>query len=401
MNCGLRNAAVLALTLGLFAEAGSFAAGQVSFDELQTVLGRAGENKAQLLTALKRVAADQSEGMQFLIANMPQRDLETLSAEFLLENTGLAYRAMEGAPWADQIPKEIFLSDVLPYANVSERRDAWRKDFYERFSPSVKDCKTATQAAERLNRSIFKELKVKFSRRRAKADQSPHESMKTGLASCTGLSILLVDACRAVGVPARFVGTPLWADRSGNHSWVEIWDRGWHFTGAAEPSPKGLDHAWFVHRASQARHDPPRHAIYAVSYKITPLKFPMVWNRRADYVRAVDVTDRYTQQREPLDPNLTRLSIRVFDKRGGDRVAAKTRILSGEDGGQVFQGISKDERFDFNDHLIADVPIDKEYRLELHHENKCLRETFTPTQQEMLLTFYMSDGQEQRQTRSR
>ena len=62
------------------------------------------------------------------------------------------------------------------------------------------------------------------------------ESMETGLASCTGLSILLIDACRSVGVPARFVGTPLWADGSGNHSWVEIWDGGWHFVGAAEPA---------------------------------------------------------------------------------------------------------------------------------------------------------------------
>ena len=47
---------------------------------------------------------------------------------------------------------------------------------------------------------------------------------------------MVIDACRAVGVPARFVGTPLWADKSGNHSWVEVWDKGWHFTGAAEPA---------------------------------------------------------------------------------------------------------------------------------------------------------------------
>lgn len=31
-----------------------------------------------------------------------------------------------------------------------------------------------------------------------------------GYASCTGLSIMFLDALRSVGVPARLVGTPAW-----------------------------------------------------------------------------------------------------------------------------------------------------------------------------------------------
>jgi len=77
-------------------------------------------------------------------------------------------------------------------------------------------------------------VQVAYSREREKADQSSFESIASGKASCTGLSILLVDACRAVGIPARVVGTPLWVDRSGNHTWVEIWDDGWRYLGACE-----------------------------------------------------------------------------------------------------------------------------------------------------------------------
>merc|ERR1711879_1101771 len=46
-----------------------------------------------------------------------------------------------------------------------------------------------------------------------------------GYASCTGVSILFVDALRSVGVPARLVGTPAWNGKPerGNHNWVEIW----------------------------------------------------------------------------------------------------------------------------------------------------------------------------------
>src|SRR5262249_33179733 len=145
------------------------------------------------------------------------------------------------------------------------------------------------------NRTIFSKLKVVYSTQRNKPHQSPRESMATGKASCTGLSILLSDACRSVGIPPRLVGTPLWADKSGNHTWVEIWDHGWHFTGACEPDPKGLDRGWFVGNASKAQKDSSIHSIYAASFRKTPLSFPMVWSPGRKDVYAENVTDRYTQ----------------------------------------------------------------------------------------------------------
>jgi len=267
--------------------------------EVEDALGRAGTNRAQLETALEKVPAGRREGMEFLIANMPARDLITLNADFLLENVKYAYEAMEKAPWGRQVPKDIFLNDVLPYASVNERRDQWRRDFYARFLPMVEGCTNASLAAARLNQKVFPAIKVHYSTRRPKADQSPYESIEAGMASCTGLSILLIDACRAVGIPARFAGTPLWTNKSGNHSWVEIWDNGWHFTGAAEPSGDLLDRAWFVGRARTAQRDNPIHAIYAASFKKTPLLFPLVWDQHVDYVHAVNVTDRYAPPPEP------------------------------------------------------------------------------------------------------
>lgn len=260
--------------------------------KFEPALARAGNNVAQLRKALDEIPADQRQGMQFLIAYMPEHDLQSLSAEFLLSHVQSAYHAWDQAPWKERIPQDIFLNDVLPYASINERRDAWRADFYQRFKPLVSQARTPSQAAILLNREIFKLLNVQFSRQRPKADQSPYETIQAGTASCTGLSILLIDACRAVGVPARLAATPLWVDKSGNHSWVEIWDGQWHYTGAGEPS-EALDQAWFSGKAATARHDQKRHAIYAVSYQHTDLKFPMVWDRDVDYVYAVNVTDRY------------------------------------------------------------------------------------------------------------
>ena len=43
--------------------------------DITAALSRAGENRPQIEEALRRSADDQREGMQFLVAHMPQRDL--------------------------------------------------------------------------------------------------------------------------------------------------------------------------------------------------------------------------------------------------------------------------------------------------------------------------------------
>ncbi len=242
--------------------------------------------------ALKQqLPANQYAAVDFLLANMPDTDRQTLTPDFLEEHIAYAYRARETFPWAKDVPEEIFISDVLPYANLNEQRDAWRKPFFERFGNQVADCQTAGEAAIRLNTSIYDELNVHYSRQRSKTCMSPFEMMEEGKATCTGLSILLVSACRAVGIPARVVGTPVWVEGGGNHTWVEIWDDGWHSIGASES--KALNKTWFAKRAAQQIADNPRHAIYAASFKRTDTFFPLVWAPRKQSVYAINVTANY------------------------------------------------------------------------------------------------------------
>ncbi len=298
------NARLLLLAAPLIAFPGPVTAGPPDAwwpDDVAQALVRAGDNRAELQKALAGVPRDQRPGMAFLIANMPEHDLRALKADFLLTNVALAYQARREVPWGADIPEDVFLDDVLPYANVDERRDAWRQEFHDLCMPLIKDCKTPTQAAMRLNAELFKKLGVKYSTARKAPNQSPKESMASGKASCTGLSIVLVDACRAVAVPARLVGTPLWANKSGNHTWVEIWDQGWHFTGACEPDAAGLDRGWFVANAAQARKDVPEHAIYAVRFRRGPVRFPLVWAPGNKDVPAENVTDRYARSAAPAD----------------------------------------------------------------------------------------------------
>lgn len=323
---------------------------------LATALEAAGTNRVELQAALDRVPTAQRGSLEFLLEHMPPRDRESLAADYLLEHVALAHEALAAAPWRDQIPPELFCNDILPYACVNERREAWRRPLREKCLPLIPECRTPGEAACRLNERLFPLVNVKYSTQRRRADQAPLESMESGLASCTGLSILLVEACRSVGVPARLAGTPSWVDKRGNHTWVEVWDHGWHFLGAAEPDPAGLDRGWFAGDAARARRDEREFAIYASSFRHTGLSFPLVWAPRADYVPAVNVTDRYTRQATPPDPAKTRLLVSVRDAATGRRVAATVRLQDPAEPAFRAEGTSRDERFDTNDLLEFSIP---------------------------------------------
>ena len=347
-------------------------------EAVEARLTEAGSNRPALVQALEQAPRGQRAGLQFLIENMPPRDLQSLSAEFLLENLAMAYKAMQEVPWAKTIPSDIFLNDVLPYASVTESRDNWRRRLYDISLPLVSHCSTTSEAAQVLNRRLFQLLRVKYSTKRRAPDQGPFETIETGVATCTGLSILLVDACRAVGIPARIVGTPLWTNMSGNHTWVEIWDGDWHFTGAAEQDPKGLDRGWFVGRAATAIKTDRRHAIYASSFKHTGLIFPISWTRRrADYVHAINVTDRYTAGAKPVKTSGLALTIDVYDRPVGDRMAAKVTVTDTVDTSVRVSGTSRGETADMNDHLLLHLPKQRTYLVEVVHEGRTCRQYYT------------------------
>lgn len=342
-------------------------------------LNHAGTNRTELLRMLGSVPETQREGAIFLLLNMPVRDLRTLSATFLINTLSNAYQVVDEMPWGRQVPRDLFLNGILPYATLSEPREDWRARLHALCKPLVQKSRTASEAAQALNQNLFPALNVRYSTKRRAPDQGPLETMQSGLATCTGLSILLVDACRSVGVPARIVGTPNWSNDSGNHTWVEIWDGAWHFMGAAEPDPNGLDHGWFVGNAALAVKASPEHAIYATSFQQTGLKFPMPWAPTSDSVSAVNITERYAQEAPPATTTDTRLAVDVLDRPAGERVAAKVTVTDLGAATSRLSGRSKGETSDMNDHLYLSLPRSRTFVVEAEHEGLAKRQFFTTT----------------------
>lgn len=336
---------------------------------IDRTIATAGDNAKELKKALKEVPHNEREGMAFLISYMPERDARSLSADFLLENVEYAYKARAEFPWAKEVPDSVFLNDVVAYANLNENRESWRKDFYERFKKYVAPCKTMREAIDSVNKNVRDELLVDYNTKREKPDQAPYESMRQHMASCSGLSILLTDAFRAVGIPSRVAGTPAWHDDRGNHNWNEVWIDGlWRFT-EYYPSDD-LDQSWFLTDAGKAIKEDVRKAIYAASFKPTDCYFPLVWDENIRYVHAENVTDRYTSlyraqlSAMPADGSHVALRVMVFKDKdhaeaSGDRVATNLDVFKGDK--QLYGGRSTGATQDMNDVLTFNVEKNQQY----------------------------------------
>lgn len=284
-----------------------------------------GEIEDFVVEAKKKHGEFGEKAARFLVDGMPKSDRETLKKDFLMTNLDLALKAREEFPWSKNVPEEVFLNDVLPYASLDETREGWRFFFHPKCAELVKNAKTTTEAVQAINKGIFDLIKVHYNTGRKAPNQSPSESIKLGMATCTGLSIILVDACRSVGVPARVAGTALWADKRGNHTWAEIYDGGkWFFTGADEFDAKGLNRGWFAGDASKAIESQWQHAIWASSWKETGSRFPMVWNIRNQEVSGVNVTSRYVKKKKAA---AGAVYFRVWDAKGGRRLVTTLNDL--------------------------------------------------------------------------
>ena len=348
--------------------------------ELQEVIASSARG-AELEALVENTPVEQQREMAFLLKNMPEFDREAMDLELLKENVEYAHLAREKYAWAKQLPEDVYLHDVLPYHVVDEVRDSWRKELYEMFSPAVDTCRTMYDAVCAVNANIPRLTGVDYNTKREKTNQSPRESMRQGMASCTGLAILLVDAYRAVGIPARFAGTASWHDNRGNHSWTEVWlDGQWRVTEYYFPSK--LDHLWFMPDAAKANAEERTYAIYATRFGKADDWFPMVWadgdvegrpiEELPKWVGAENVTKHYQELAYEQYTRHLEAGTHTFIKIAGYKVAGQTehsddRVAMGVDvfcgTEQMGGGLTAGPLRDMNDMFSVLVEKNRTYEL--------------------------------------
>ena len=304
---------------------------------------------SELQRAIELAPAEQKTAMRKLIAGMPERDQQALKADYLLRNTALAFEAKAKAPWGEQIPDDIFVNYLLPYSAIGEDVDDCRADFRARFLPVIDGIRKPGEAAHKINTLLWKMLDVVYSPKREKPDQSPYHSMRIKMASCTGLSILLIDACRSVGIPARFVGC-LWSHKPGNHSWVEVWQEGaWYHLGAFDGA--GLNDAWFNNDVIYNKPNDLRYAIFA--YAWLPAESSTMKSMTSDRNTprpVIDVTQRYQDLFKKEQD--CRIHVVVRDASGKRRVR-NVWLIHGD---KRVSGKTYDDSQDLNSHFSFVAP---------------------------------------------
>ncbi len=247
-----------------------------------------GSRSGPFVDALKSAGKEERAGFSFLLANMPDRDAGSLAPAFLMENVRTAFLARRTVPLASAVPEEVFLEYVLPYATADEPREAWRADFYRRFHEAAASSPSVEEAVVRLNREVVMQFRLVFADKNVRKPLvSLQQIIKRGFVSCGEASLLLVDACRSVGIPARLAVLPKYHGRPGGHIWVEAWDQGrWRHIAAYDPGY--FDRTWIAPWVEKMFPPGSRGVIFAPVFRRTGIRAMASWD-----INFVDISENY------------------------------------------------------------------------------------------------------------
>jgi hypothetical protein len=172
----------------------------------------------------------------------------------------------------------MFLEYVVPYAAADEPRDPWRADFYERFREVAASSPSVEEAVLRLSRESVLQFRLIYADKHIRKPLlGPRRIIERGLVSCGEASLILVDACRAVGIPARLAVLPRYRGKPGGHIWVEIWEAGrWRHVVAYDPSL--VDKSWIDTLLASMYPQGGRGLIFAPSFRRAGRRIMGAWD---------------------------------------------------------------------------------------------------------------------------
>ena len=108
----------------------------------------------------------------------------------------------------------------------------------------------------------------------------------------------------------------------------------------------------------------PKYGIYAATWANSGIHFPMNWLPGVTSYNAVDVTVSYIKN---VDENLVPIRIRALDAKGERQQVSV--VVTGDDNFS-FEGVSKSESSDANDHLTLMLPKGKEFIIKTNGDEK-------------------------------
>jgi hypothetical protein len=237
--------------------------------EIEKVLQLAGNNRSQLEKVLKHYSRYPADSLklraaEFLIANMSgkysvyynapwinvasvrlrwtsssdkkkvmdtyklgnrviQKDVECITAEYLINNIDLAFKTWRKRPWGKYISFDVFCEDILPYRVDTEPLENWREKalicFAYMDSVLNQSAISTVEACSKVN-DMLPRFRID--------NDFPHMSftqiMSASRETCDNMTALAAFSMRALGIPVAVELTPKWVYHPTGHSWNAVRD---------------------------------------------------------------------------------------------------------------------------------------------------------------------------------
>ena len=156
-------------------------------------------------------------------------DVETISAEFLINNIDQAFESWRANPWSRDISFATFCEYILPYRATNEPLDkTWRtrsRNFYSDLATKVKNPSDLNEVSKYIAKDCNKFIKFDTLYYLHPTDQSFSEMIEAKKGRCEDISNFKAYILRANAIPITADYTPFWAHRDNNHQWEVLLDK--------------------------------------------------------------------------------------------------------------------------------------------------------------------------------
>ena len=157
-----------------------------------------------------------------------EQDIMHITADLLIENIDLAFKAWKENPWCRSYDYETFCEYILPYRSIIEPLEPWREECQFLVQNASKNLEDKNDPVE-VCTNILNELKDFSFRFSSSPIPAPLLGTQQLLfrreGSCPELANLAVLAARSMGVAATFDYTPHYAASSNRHFWNTVIDK--------------------------------------------------------------------------------------------------------------------------------------------------------------------------------
>ncbi len=153
------------------------------------------------------------------------KDINVITADYLIENITWAIRAWREKPWCRSLSFEDFCAYVLPYRGSGEPLESWRQAFWRRYrdlEQEMENPEDAIEAARLINSDIKTWFTFDSRFYRHPTDQGFSEMLTNRMGRCEDMTNLTIYAMRANGLAVTSDYTPHWANAGNNHAWNAI-----------------------------------------------------------------------------------------------------------------------------------------------------------------------------------